>query len=142
DADGGARLRSSCQVSGSGRPRDRPHVSLAARAQRSARTQGALHRAAQRRARGAAFHERAAASRAAAGGGGMSVQVTELKNGLKVASDLMPGVDTVSLGVWVNVGTRDERAEVNGIAHLLEHMAFKGTKRRSARQIAETIEEV
>jgi predicted Zn-dependent peptidase len=72
----------------------------------------------------------------------MSVQVTELKNGLKVASDLMPGVDTVSLGVWVNVGTRDEQAEVNGIAHLLEHMAFKGTKRRSARQIAEAIEEV
>jgi predicted Zn-dependent peptidase len=72
----------------------------------------------------------------------MSVQVTNLKNGLTVASDLMPGVDTVSLGVWVNVGTRDEQAEVNGIAHLLEHMAFKGTKRRSARQIAETIEEV
>ena len=72
----------------------------------------------------------------------MSVEVTELKSGLRVASDHMPGVDTVSLGVWVNVGTRDEQAEVNGIAHLLEHMAFKGTKRRTARQIAETIEEV
>src|SRR6185503_10427654 len=122
--------------------RHRPHGSPAARAQRPARAQGALYGAAQRRACGATVHERAAASCAAAGGGGMSVQVSELKSGLKVATDAMPDVDTVSLGVWVNVGTRDEQAEVNGITHLLEHMAFKGTKRRTARQIAETIEEV
>jgi predicted Zn-dependent peptidase len=72
----------------------------------------------------------------------MTVEVTELPNGLRVATDHMPHVDTVSLGVWVGVGTRDEGADVNGIAHLLEHMAFKGTERRSAREIAEVIEDV
>lgn len=72
----------------------------------------------------------------------MSVRVTELKNGLTVASDTMPGLGTVTLGAWVNAGTRHETAGVNGIAHLLEHMAFKGTKRRSAFQIAQEIEAV
>jgi len=71
-----------------------------------------------------------------------SVKVTTLANGLRVASDTMDSVETVSLGLWVGVGTRDEVAEVNGVAHLLEHMAFKGTARRSARQIAEEIEAV
>lgn len=71
-----------------------------------------------------------------------SIRVTELPNGLKVATDHMPGVETVSLGMWVGVGTRDEEPKVNGIAHLLEHMAFKGTRRRSARDIAEVIENV
>ena len=54
----------------------------------------------------------------------------------------MPRLQTASLGVWVDVGTRYEPAEVNGVAHLLEHMAFKGTARRSARAIAEEIERV
>lgn len=72
----------------------------------------------------------------------MTVEVTELSNGLRVATDTMPGVETVSLGLWVGVGTRDEPAEINGIAHLLEHMAFKGTRKRSARDIAEVIEDV
>jgi predicted Zn-dependent peptidase len=72
----------------------------------------------------------------------MSVEVTTLPNGLRVATAAMPHVETVSLGVWVGVGTRDEPAEVNGVAHLLEHMAFKGTERRSARAIAEEIEAV
>jgi len=72
----------------------------------------------------------------------MTVEVTTLKNGLRVATAAMPHVETVSLGVWVGVGTRDEPAEVNGVAHLLEHMAFKGTERRSARAIAEEIEAV
>ncbi|HIC80830.1 MAG TPA: insulinase family protein [Kiloniellaceae bacterium] len=54
----------------------------------------------------------------------------------------MPGTATVSLGAWVGAGTRHETPEVNGIAHLLEHMAFKGTERRSARDIAEQIEAV
>ena len=72
----------------------------------------------------------------------LSVRVTELENGLTVASDTMPGVGTVTLGAWVNAGTRHESAAVNGIAHLLEHMAFKGTKRRSAFQIAQEIEAV
>ena len=54
----------------------------------------------------------------------------------------MAGVETASLGVWVGVGTRHEPAAINGVAHLLEHMAFKGTERRSARDIAEEIEAV
>ncbi len=72
----------------------------------------------------------------------MSVEVTTLANGLRVMSERMEAVETVSLGCWVNVGTRHETAEVNGIAHMLEHMAFKGTRQRSARAIAEEIESV
>ncbi len=70
------------------------------------------------------------------------VQITTLDNGLRVISEKMPRLKTASLGVWVDVGTRYEPAEVNGVAHLLEHMAFKGTARRSARDIAEEIERV
>jgi predicted Zn-dependent peptidase len=72
----------------------------------------------------------------------MSVRLTTLPNGLRVATDRMSGVDTVSIGVWVDVGTRHEPAEINGVAHLLEHMAFKGTARRSAQDIAEEVESV
>ena len=70
------------------------------------------------------------------------VRVTTLPSGLRVASDAMPGVETVSLGAWVKVGTRNEPEAINGVSHLLEHMAFKGTEKRSARQIAEEIEAV
>ena len=72
----------------------------------------------------------------------MTARVTTLDNGLRVVTDAMPWVETVSLGVWVDVGTRNEPAAVNGVAHLLEHMAFKGTERRSARAIAEEVENV
>ncbi len=72
----------------------------------------------------------------------MSVRVTRLASGLRVASDRMDSVETVSLGVWADVGTRNEPAEINGVSHLLEHMAFKGTARRTARVIAEEIEAV
>jgi predicted Zn-dependent peptidase len=72
----------------------------------------------------------------------MSAQVSTLANGLRVATDRIDTIDTVSLGLWVEVGTRHEPAEVNGVAHFLEHMAFKGTERRSARAIAEEIEAV
>lgn len=72
----------------------------------------------------------------------MTVEVSTLKNGLRVISDSMNSVETVSVGVWVEVGTRHEHPEINGISHLLEHMAFKGTHRRSARDIAEEIETV
>ena len=70
------------------------------------------------------------------------VRITRLANGLTVATDLMPGIETASLGVWVGVGTRHEPHEINGVAHLLEHMAFKGTRRRSARDISVEIESV
>lgn len=72
----------------------------------------------------------------------MSVEVTRLPSGLTVATDSMPGVATVSLGAWIGAGTRHETPELNGIAHLLEHMVFKGTEKRSAQDIAEEIEAV
>ncbi|MEE8293899.1 MAG: pitrilysin family protein [Kiloniellales bacterium] len=72
----------------------------------------------------------------------MTVEVTRLANGLTVATDQMDSVETVSLGAWVRVGTRHERAELNGVAHFLEHMVFKGTERRSAQDIAQEIEAV
>jgi predicted Zn-dependent peptidase len=72
----------------------------------------------------------------------MSVEVTRLPSGLTVVTDAMPHLQTASLGVWVGSGGRDELPNEHGISHLLEHMAFKGTKRRSARQIAEEIEMV
>ena len=70
----------------------------------------------------------------------MTVELTTLDGGLRVVTYRMTAVETVSLGAWVNVGTRYERPEVNGIAHMLEHMAFKGTSRRGARALAEEIE--
>ena len=72
----------------------------------------------------------------------MSVEVTTLKSGIRVVTDTMPHLETASLGVWVNSGSRDEGRDEHGISHFLEHMAFKGTRRRSARQIAEEIEAV
>jgi predicted Zn-dependent peptidase len=72
----------------------------------------------------------------------MTTQFSTLTNGLRVATDRVDTVDTVSLGIWIDVGTRHEPAEINGVAHFLEHMAFKGTERRSALAIAEEIEAV
>lgn len=67
---------------------------------------------------------------------------TRLENGLTVVTEAMPHVATVSLGVWVGAGSRHERADEHGLSHLIEHMAFKGTARRSAKAIAEDIENV
>ena len=72
----------------------------------------------------------------------MSVKLHTLSNGFQIVTEHMPGFQSVSLGVWIKAGGRHERAEENGIAHFLEHMAFKGTKTRSALQIAEMIEDV
>ncbi|HLT78853.1 MAG TPA: pitrilysin family protein [Ferrovibrio sp.] len=72
----------------------------------------------------------------------MSLRISTLPNGLRVVSDAMPQVKTVSVGIWVDAGARDETPEINGVAHMLEHMAFKGTRRRSALAIAEEIEAV
>lgn len=72
----------------------------------------------------------------------MSVRLTTLDNGLRVVTQTMPHLGTVSLGMWVGVGARDETVRQHGLCHLLEHMAFKGTRRRSARAIAEDIEMV
>jgi predicted Zn-dependent peptidase len=72
----------------------------------------------------------------------MSVDVTRLDNGMRVVTDSIEGVESAAVGVWVDVGARDEPAELNGISHLLEHMAFKGTERRDAQAIAQEIEDV
>ena len=72
----------------------------------------------------------------------MSVEVSRLPSGLTVVTAPMPHLETASLGVWVGAGSRDERPDEHGISHLLEHMAFKGTSRRTARQIAEEVEAV
>ena len=72
----------------------------------------------------------------------MNVEVTRLASGLAVVTDAMPHLETSSLGIWVGSGSRNEQLDEHGISHLLEHMAFKGTTRRTARQIAEEIEAV
>lgn len=72
----------------------------------------------------------------------MTVRLTTLPNGLRIVTERMPGIASASIGIWVLAGGRHEAAEQNGIAHFLEHMAFKGTARRSALQIAEEIEDV
>ena len=70
------------------------------------------------------------------------MQLTALPNGLRIVTRHMPGLHSATLGIWIGAGGRNERAEQNGIAHFLEHMAFKGTATRSALQIAEAIEDV
>jgi predicted Zn-dependent peptidase len=72
----------------------------------------------------------------------LDLKITRLPNGLTVATEAMPHVATATLGVWVGAGSRHEREAEHGLSHLIEHMAFKGTARRSARQIAEDIENV
>ena len=72
----------------------------------------------------------------------MTIRLTTLPNGLRIATERMPGLASASIGIWLTAGGRHERLEQNGIAHFLEHMAFKGTERRSALQIAEEIEDV
>jgi len=72
----------------------------------------------------------------------MNIKTTTLNNGMRVVTDSMDTVETASIGCWVDVGTRHESPDVNGVSHLLEHMAFKGTHKRSAQAIAEEIEAV
>jgi len=71
-----------------------------------------------------------------------NVRITTLDNGFRIVSERMSGLKSASLGVWVNAGCRHESSKQNGIAHFLEHMAFKGTKKRNALEIAEAIEDV
>src|SRR5215203_5397658 len=75
-------------------------------------------------------------------GDDQTVRITPLGNGLTVATETMPHIVTATLGVWVGAGSRHERDDEHGLSHLIEHMAFKGTRRRSARKIAEDIENV
>ena len=70
------------------------------------------------------------------------IQKTVLDNGLVIISEAIPSLRSVSVGVWVKTGTRYEDKKNNGIAHFLEHMVFKGTVKRSALKIAQSLEEV
>ncbi|WP_406604441.1 M16 family metallopeptidase [Bartonella gliris] len=72
----------------------------------------------------------------------MTVDISRLSNGLTIATRTMQQIDSVALGIWVKVGSRNETFTQHGIAHLLEHMAFKGTENRTAFQIAADIEDV
>jgi predicted Zn-dependent peptidase len=72
----------------------------------------------------------------------MKLEISKLSNGLTIITDPMAGLESAALGVWVGTGSRNEDAAQMGISHMLEHMAFKGTATRSARQIAEEIEAV
>lgn len=72
----------------------------------------------------------------------MTVRSTTLPNGMTVLTDDMPHLESASLGIWVKAGSRSETEAEHGISHMLEHMAFKGTKTRDALEIASTIENV
>src|SRR6478752_3891073 len=72
----------------------------------------------------------------------MNVESSKRPSGLTVVTEEMPHLESVALGAWVKSGSRNEAEDEHGIAHLLEHMAFKGTARRTARDIAEQIENV
>lgn len=72
----------------------------------------------------------------------MSLEISKLSNGLTVVSDPMPQLESAALGIWVNTGSRNETPAQMGVSHMLEHMAFKGTASRTARDIAEEIEAV
>jgi predicted Zn-dependent peptidase len=69
-----------------------------------------------------------------------NIERTTLANGVRIVSETVPYVQSAAVGIWVGVGARDEDAPVRGISHFIEHMLFKGTQRRTARQIADEIE--
>jgi len=71
-----------------------------------------------------------------------TVRITTLDNGLRIITDEMNRVETASVGVWIEAGSRYETPAMNGVSHMLEHMTFKGTKKRSAQSIAEEVENV
>lgn len=70
----------------------------------------------------------------------MDHRVTQLANGVRVATAAMPGMESVSVGIWVGIGGRYEPARIHGISHFIEHLLFKGTQRRTAKQISQAVE--
>ena len=72
----------------------------------------------------------------------MSVRKTVHSSGLRIVTEKIPDVRSAAFGIWVNVGSRDENSRVAGASHFLEHLLFKGTKRRSALEISAAIEAV
>src|SRR5579862_7022735 len=67
-------------------------------------------------------------------------RLTKLKNGTRIATAEMPHMESASVGLWSGVGGRHERKESSGMSHFIEHLLFKGTKRRTTRQITEAVE--
>jgi predicted Zn-dependent peptidase len=84
----------------------------------------------------------AGAAASAPGGSRDGVRRSELPGGLRVLTETVPGVRSVSIGIWISIGSRDEAPEQAGAAHYLEHLLFKGTRRRSAAEIAEEFDAV
>ena len=72
----------------------------------------------------------------------MTIKLDKLPNGFQIITEKIPGIKTVSVGVWIKVGGRHEKNKETGLAHFLEHMAFKGTKNRSSIDIVNQIEDV
>ena len=72
----------------------------------------------------------------------MSISITTLDNGFRIVTENMSGLKSASVGIWIDTGGRNETLKQNGIAHFLEHMAFKGTLKRSSLDIAQAIENV
>ena len=70
------------------------------------------------------------------------IERTVLPNGVRVVTERMPHVRSVSVGVWIGTGSREETLEETGISHFIEHMVFKGTKNRSAEQIARSVDSI
>src|SRR6266487_11295 len=70
------------------------------------------------------------------------IELTSLSNGVRVITEVMPHVRSVSVGVWVGTGSRRESPEQNGITHFIEHMLFKGTTNRSAEEIARSVDSI
>src|ERR1700690_1251945 len=70
------------------------------------------------------------------------IERTVLPNGIRVISERMPHVRSVSVGIWIGTGSREETDEESGISHFIEHMVFKGTKNRSAEQIARSVDSI
>jgi predicted Zn-dependent peptidase len=73
---------------------------------------------------------------------GATLRRTEYASGLRIITEAMPEMRSIALGVWVDVGSRDERPDIAGTSHFLEHLLFKGTKRRTAQDIAEAFDAV
>src|SRR6476660_8648716 len=73
---------------------------------------------------------------------GGTVRRTVLPNGLRILTEAIPAMRSVSVGFWVGIGSRDEAPALSGASHFLEHLLFKGTADRSAREIAESVDEI
>jgi len=70
------------------------------------------------------------------------IERTVLPNGVRVITERMPHVRSISVGVWIGTGSREETIEETGLSHFIEHMLFKGTKNRSAEQIARSVDSI